>query len=514
MNRRLLIPGGLVLLKFLLQYFLVREVYELHRDEFLHLDQAHHLAWGYFSTPPFTSWISRLILELGNSEFWVRFFPALFGALTLIVVWKTIEEMKGNRYALVLGTLCVLFSPLLRLNGLFQPNSFDVLAWTALYYFLIRYLRTEQAKWLYGVALCFGLGFLNKYNIVFLLLGLLPALILSPHRKIVIRKEFYGAVLLAFVIILPNLFWQYRHGFPVLYHMELLKKYHLVHVNRMDFLKDQLLYVIAALPVFAASLYALLFYRPFARYRFFIWSLIFTLAVFTWFKAKSYYALGIYPVYMVWGAVYFGEVLETGRKRYLRPVIAALPVLLMILIIPLEFPVRTPQQFVEFAGRKPEWGMHRWEDGKKYPIAQDFADMIGWKELAEKTEQAYNALPEKEQIMILCDNYGQAGAINYYTRGRLRADSFHTDYLGWFDLSKSYRHLIRIKNAGNRAEELTETMPFFESGGLTDSIANPLAREYKTDIFVFRNAKIDINERIRAEIRSEKAAIGEISEND
>jgi len=502
MSKRLLLPGGLVLLKFFLQYFLVSDVYELHRDEFLHLDQAHHPAWGYFSTPPFTSWISRLIYGLGNSEFWVRFFPALFGALTLVVVWKLTEELKGNRYALILASLCVLFSPLLRLNGLFQPNSFDVLAWTSLYYFLVKYLRTGRGKWLYGMAVCFGLGFLNKYNIMFLLMGLLPALLLSPHRKIFLRKEFYGAVLLAFLVILPNLLWQYRHGFPVIHHMELLKKYHLVHISRADFLKDQLFYLVPALPVFVASVYGLLFYAPFSRYRLFVWSLIFTLGVFTFFKAKSYYALGLYPVYMAWGAVYLAEILKSGRRKYLQPVVAGLPVLLLLMIIPLEFPVRTPEQLVEFAKRKPEWGMHRWEDGKKYPIPQDFADMIGWKELAEKTEKIYNALPEKEEVLILCDNYGQAGAINYYTEGRLRADSFHTDYLGWFDLSKPYRHLIRIKNAGQRAEEMEETAPLFENALLADSIANPYAREYKTDIFVFKNARVSINERVREEIRS------------
>ncbi|MCD8538678.1 MAG: glycosyltransferase family 39 protein [Leadbetterella sp.] len=114
-------------------------------------------------------------------------------ALTLVVVWKIIEEMKGSLYALVLGALCVVFSPLLRLNGLFQPNSFDVLAWTAVYYFLIKYLSTEQAKWLYWGAVCLALGILNKYNIVFLLPGLLAALLLSPQRKIIMRKEFYGA---------------------------------------------------------------------------------------------------------------------------------------------------------------------------------------------------------------------------------------------------------------------------------------------------------------------------------
>ena len=123
MKNRNFVLLGFILLKFVLQYVLIDPVYELHRDEFLHLDQAHHLAWGYTSVPPFTSWISWIILQLGNGVFWVKFFPALFGALTLLIVWKAIEELKGGWFALLLGTVSVVFSSLIRVNMLYQPNS-------------------------------------------------------------------------------------------------------------------------------------------------------------------------------------------------------------------------------------------------------------------------------------------------------------------------------------------------------------------------------------------------------
>ena len=72
---------GFIALKFALQFILLSPEYELQRDEFLHLDQANHLAWGYLSVPPVTSWISVIIKLLGNSVFWVKFFPALFGGI-------------------------------------------------------------------------------------------------------------------------------------------------------------------------------------------------------------------------------------------------------------------------------------------------------------------------------------------------------------------------------------------------------------------------------------------------
>lgn len=94
-NKELLILMALILLKFTMQQFLIDPIYELHRDEFLYLDQANHIAMGYSSVPPLTSWISYIIYLLGNSVFWIKFFPALFGALTIVIVWKTVKELKG-----------------------------------------------------------------------------------------------------------------------------------------------------------------------------------------------------------------------------------------------------------------------------------------------------------------------------------------------------------------------------------------------------------------------------------
>ena len=220
MTKRNILLIGFVLLKFLLQYLLFNQEYDLQRDEYLHLDQANHLAWGFQSVPPVTSWISSVIKLFGNSIFWIRFFPALFGALTITVVWKTIEELKGNLFALILGATCVLFSALLRLNSLYQPNSLDVLCWTTFYFILIKYINTENIKWLFIGSIDFAIGFLNKYNIAFLLIGLLPAIVLTEQRKVFAKKEFYFAVILGLLLIFPNLLWQYKNNFPVFHHLK------------------------------------------------------------------------------------------------------------------------------------------------------------------------------------------------------------------------------------------------------------------------------------------------------
>jgi hypothetical protein len=504
MTKKTIILIGFIILKFALQYILLSPEYDLQRDEYLHLDQAHHLARGYLSVPPVTSWFSYVIFLLGNSVFWVKFFPALFGVLTLIVVWKTIEVLKGNLYALLLGATCIVFSSLLRINMLYQPNSLDVLCWTAFYYVVIQYVTTEEKKWFYIGAVVFAFGFLNKYNILFLLIGLFPALLLSEQRKILTEKKLYLALTLGLLLILPNLLWQYNNQFPIVHHMKELAETQLVNVDRLEFLKEQLLFFIGSLLVIFSSLYSLLFFQPFKKYKFFFTSIIFTLAVFLYFKAKAYYAIGLYPIYIAFGSVFLSEILKTGWTRYLQPVFILIPLLLFIPMYNLVFPNKSPEYIVSHPEKYKKLGMLRWEDGKDHKLPQDFADMLGWKELAHKTDSIYAELQNPEKTLVLCDNYGQAGAINYYTKKRIKAVSFNADYVNWFNLDVQYKNLIRIKEFEENSTEFKETSPYFENSKITGEITNPNAREYKTTIFVFTNAKININKRIEQEIKEEK----------
>jgi len=507
MHKKTLILIGFVLLKFVIQYLLVDPGYDLHRDEYLYLDQAHHLAWGFASIPPLTSWISYLVYVLGDAVFWVRFFPALFGALTIVVVWKAIETLNGSLFAMILGATCVLFSSLLRLNILFQPNAFDILCWVSLYYVLLKYFATEKSKWLYIAAVVCALGFLNKYNIVFCVLGLIPAILITKQRKLFTKKALYVALVLGLVLISPNLIWQYQNHFPVIHHLNELARTQLVHVNRLDFLETQVLFFISSLFVILSGLFALWFYEPFRRYRPFFWAFFFTLIIFTYFKAKDYYAIGLYPIYLAFGSVFLGRFLTGGWKTYLQPLAIAVPIVVFYPISKIAFPDKSPEYIKAHSDIYLKNGLLRWEDGRNHELPQDFADMLGWSELAEKVDKIYGALPQEDQTLVLCDNYGQAGAINYYTKKGVKAVSFNADYINWFDLEKQYKNFIRIKEYNEDYEdELAKTSPYFETASLADSIANPNAREFRTHIFVFTGAKIDISKRIAQEIKRVKDA--------
>ncbi|MFT3981224.1 MAG: glycosyltransferase family 39 protein [Ferruginibacter sp.] len=492
----------IILLKFIIQLQLVHPVYDLQRDEYLHLDQARHLAAGYISVPPLNSWVAWLILKLGGGEFWIRFFPALFGALTIFIVWKAIEALKGNLFALLLGSACVLFSALLRLNILFQPNSFDILAWTFFYYCIIRYTNGEQKKWLWFAAIGFAIGFLNKYNIIFQLIGLLPALVLTQQRSVFTKKALYGAIILAFLLMAPNLWWQYKNGFPVFAHMRELTNTQLVYVSRGDFLKEQLLFFAGGLIVLLAGFISLFLYAPFRKYIVLFYGFAFTMLLFIFLRAKAYYAIGIYPIFFAFGAVWLETLLQNGWKKWvLRPLLLLLPLAFFALMLKVAFPLLPPEEIVAKANLQQKTGLHRWEDGKEHPISQDFADMLGWKELAAIVDSAYEKVNDPANTIVFCDNYGEAGAVNYYSKHKnINALSVNADYATWFPENKKWQHCIRVKENADVSKEIK----YFDSVAIAGRIKEPYAREIGTTVYIMLNANDSIRAILQREITKAK----------
>lgn len=476
-----------VILKIIIQFTLVHPSYDLHRDEFLHLDQGLHPAAGYISLPPLTGYISMLIQAFGSPEWLVRFIPALFGALTLFLTGLTVKELGGGLYALVLACTAFLFSLILRLNILYQPNSLDILCWTALLYFLIRYFGREEKSCLLWAGLVLGLGILNKYNILFLVAGLLPSLLLTKERKIFKEKTFYFGTAITIILIFPNLLWQIKNDFPVVSHMKELSSSQLKNVDRGEFLFHQVLYFLGSFWLIILALIGFLISPQLRELRFLFYTYLFTIGLFLFFRGKDYYAIGIYPVYLATGAFLFERWIRQKRKlQWLKPVTI---VVIVLVSLPPTYAVYPLLSAPELYGKRESirgLGVLKWEDGKEHHLPQDFADMRGWKELALKVQLAYRGHPEKQNLLVLCNNYGQAGAINYYAPG-LNAVSFNADYINWFPLEKPVLGLIRVKTEGDPISD--EEQSLFSTIRLLSVIEDSFAREKGTRVYLMEGEK-------------------------
>ena len=486
--------------------------YELHRDEYLYLDYGHHLAWGYLEVPPLTALQSWVTLALGGGFFWVKLWPLLWGSLTIYVVVRLARRLGGGPWAQALAGGCYLFTAFGALNLLFQPNSFEVLAFTLATYLLVRHAQPDgRPRHLYALGLVLGLGVLNKFTTFFFGAAVLGALLVTAPRRTLGAREFWLAVGLGLLVCLPTLLWQLGHGLPFRHHMALLHDRQLVHVSPAGFWRDQLHLCFPALLVWGPGLWAALRGRPVPAAR--VAGLVYAggLLILTLLQGKSYYALGYYPALFAVGAVWWQHQLARPARwaGVGRVALLLAPPLVLLPFVPYVYPVLPPATMLRL-NQLPFYqklALSRWEDGCLHALPQDYADMLGWRELADRTYRAYRALPDSARgaTLIKCDNYGQASAINYYNRGRNlpAATSFNGSYLYWFPRwpARGYRYVLLV-GEGRPAS----LVPYFRTFRQVGKLTNPYAREQGTTIYLGTDPNPAVVARAQAERQAALAA--------
>jgi hypothetical protein len=489
-SRSTYIIAFFALVKLLIPFVFIHSQFELHRDEYLYLADADHLAWGYIEMPPLLAFLGFISKLLGGTVFTVRLWGGIAGALTVWVVGKIVLLLKGNSNAVFFACLSFLCAGFLRMNILFQPNFLDVFFWTLSSYYIICWIDTDNKKYLYFLGICFGLGILGKYSTAFYIIGFLVAVLLTNKRTWLLNKHFYFAMLLGLAICLPNLIWQYTHNYPVMHHMELLNKQQLKYNSRIEFLVNQLLLCFPSLFIWIGGICYLLINKAGKKHIAIaiIYAVIIGLLLF--FNGKGYYAAAIYPTIMAFGGIWFAGIIERKKLRWLKWTATVYIVLMTALIFPVLVPFMSAQKLVDFY-HSTHFDRHsplKWEDHKMHPLPQDFADMLGWKEMAEKTANVYHSLPDSIQknLMIYGDNYGEAGALSFY-RKKLELPEIYSDnasYIFWMPGKFTKKYFLFV------TEELPENDGFFTHWGkyeIKDSVTNIYSREYRAKIILYSN---------------------------
>ncbi|MCB0612734.1 MAG: glycosyltransferase family 39 protein [Phaeodactylibacter sp.] len=458
-----------------------------HRDEFLYLSLGCHLDWGYWSNPPLIGWVSALWQgAIGDSPFAFRLFPMLVSCALMVLVVLMARELGAGRYGQFLAGVAMLLTPAnLRPGMLFQPVVPDIFFWALLAYLVIRYINTGHKRDILFFGLAFGLSFLNKYATGFALLGFACALLLSPYRRVLWSREAGLAALIALALILPNLLWQSRHGFPVVAHMQGLAENQLVNVRIWDFLTSQLFMNMSVIPVWVAGL-AWFFHPTNRRYRVMGWYFVLVFMLLLLLRGKPYYTLGLYPMLIAAGGVWWENALQ---RAWLRVALPLLILLILLPALPLGLPVLPLPQMRKYCAYLTDKvgfdGPMRWEDGQIHPLPQDYADMLGWEELGQLAIRACREA-EGESLLLYCENYGEAGAVDYYGRGQgiPAAISFSDSYRLWLPHSTSAQTLVYIN------DELGEDVNrLFADIRLIGAIRNPNARERGTSVYLCRQPR-------------------------
>ncbi len=182
-------------------------------DEAYYYDWSRALAFGYYSKPPLIAWTIAASTSLcGESELCVRT-PALllqpFTAFGLFLIgWRLYGARTGRLAAALYATLPLVFAS----SWIMSTDALLLLFWAYGLWFLVCALDSQRWQDWLGLGFCVGVGLLAKYTMVAFLLSLVLYLALSPAHRIFLRRPGpYLALLVAALLILPNILWNGFH---------------------------------------------------------------------------------------------------------------------------------------------------------------------------------------------------------------------------------------------------------------------------------------------------------------
>jgi 4-amino-4-deoxy-L-arabinose transferase-like glycosyltransferase len=378
--------------------------YGFNRDELAVLEDARHLAWGYVAYPPVTPLFGRVALELfGTSLAGFRFFAAVVQAIAVVLTGLMAKELGGGRWAQLIAALAAV--PFCLGGGsIMQYISFDYVCWVLAAYFIVRLLRTQDARWWLAIGASIGLGMLSKYTMLFFASGIAGAVLLTPARRYLRSKWLWFGKATALLIFLPNFLWQVQHHFVSLAFLQFIHTRDVREGLTASFLYDQLELTLLAFPLVLGGLYFYFLTERGRPYRMVGWAYLIPLLLFVVAKGRGYYLAPAYPMLYAAGAVWtegwLGS-LETAYARWVRTALA----IALVIDIGIAAALALPLAPVNSA-----W----W----RFAIRVDGAlrEEIGWPEFVDRIARIRDSLSpqERSRLGILAGNYGEVGALNLY----------------------------------------------------------------------------------------------------
>ena len=425
--------------------------YGYFRDELYYIACSDHLAWGYVDQPPLSIgflWLSRLLL--GDSLFALRFLPAILGSLTIGLAMRIVRELGGKRFAQILAALSILAAPLTTgTNSYYSMNSFDLFFWTFAVYLILLILKNDaQWKWI-ALGIVLGLGLMNKISVMWLGAAFCLSLMLTPKRKVFLTRKVWIAAGIAVFLFVPYILWQISNVFPTLefMHNALTRKYVAMAPWEL-FLQQMVVMNPLTFPIWITGLGYFLFSRSTKQFRVLplLYLVVFIILV-AGRNSKSEYLGPLFPMLFALGSFAFEKFITRRSWNWSKPVAICLILFSGIVMAPFAIPLLPVGSFISYSkmlGIAPSTP----ERKQLSQLPQYYADMFGWEKMTAAVADAYYSLtPEaRAECVILCDNYGEAGAIDFFGRqyNLPKAISGHNNYWLWGCRNSTGKVVIRL----------------------------------------------------------------------
>jgi len=419
------------------------------------------LTWGYVDQPPLSIailWISRFLF--GDSLFAIRLLPAIAGAAIVALAGLITRELGGKRFAQVLAATSVIVAPLtLGMNSYYSMNSFDMLFWTLAIYLIAIILKNDSRKHWLLLGAVLGLGLLNKISVLWLGAGLLVGFLATSNRRLLLAPSVWLAGVFSLLLFLPYMLWQVANDFPTLEFIRnaTANKYSAVSPLEMVIQQSLNMNPTTFLIWFPGVVFFLVSksVRPFRILPIIYLTVFLILSVNK--HSKPEYLGPMFPMLFAMGAFTIERFILKLNWRWLRPVTLAVLLLSGIALAPFAIAVLRVETYIAYSEAL---GMAPSTPEKKTlsKLPQFYADMFGWENMVRRVAAAYDTLTpeEKARCAIIGNNYGEAGAIDFFgpQYGLPKAISGHNNYWLWGPRDADGSIVIRL---GGTAEELRES---------------------------------------------------------
>ena len=369
-----------------------------HGDELQFMNDARHLAWGYVAYPPMTPFFARLSLDLfGISIAGFRFFASLAQAVAIILTGLMAREMGGGVRAQVLaGAALVPYA--LGAGALMVYNSFDNICWILAAWFVVKLLRSGDARWWLAVGAAAGFGMMAKYAMAFFGVAIVAGFLVTDARRYLASRWLWAGGAAALLIWAPNLVWEARHHFVSFDFLRAIHARDVTQGRTQSFLPDQIDKTIAALWI--AGLFFCFKNDSGKRFRTVGWMYVILFAAFLLARGNGYYLAAAYPMLYAAGSVQWEQRLAsrpTLQRRLWRvtwAVAAAAAVLAAVVALPIG---------------PPRWSMWKLREA-------ELRDEVGWEDLVATVARVGDSIPleDRGRLAVLVGNYATASAVDLY----------------------------------------------------------------------------------------------------
>lgn len=408
--------------------------YGPHRDALLYYAMGENLRLFGMDFPPFIALVARAFTLFGNVELLTHIPVAAAHAALILLGGAFAQRAGGGRGAQGIAAVSVATAPVfLRAGSLFQPLVFDQLWWTAALWVLASLgKRDERAgsckksgdpvappgRWI-ALGSILGIGLLTKFTVMVLGAGIVVAILATPLRASLRTFRPWLAAIVAFAVGSPSLVGQVVLGWPFFGQFQDLSRAQLVHVSPSTFVIEQV-FMVGPVVVVAAVLAVVTMGRAAdVGLRAVAWAAAVSFAIMLLAGGKPYYIAPVWPALLGIGVGRVDAwVGESPRRVGKRLALGGMWVLVLgwgIVTLPLGLPVLPVETMARYAARLGE-GPVTTNTGERIALPQDYADMLGWQELAREVESVWRALPpdDRERAVILTTNYGRAGALDWF----------------------------------------------------------------------------------------------------